>query len=290
MTNTILDEIKANKVDYDSIIKSASIRLNEPPGRYVSIIITARGRSNFIKPLVGSLRAAINDRDISITIVEHAPVLEHEEACFDLGVNYVGIPCVATAQFAKSLAFNVGVFVNPKAKWLLMHDIDCLVQEDFFDQLERNLSNKKPIAIQPFFDNRVLYCNEDLSREILNGEDFNTLNEQSAGIDTYVGKAPGGSIFITRHIFFQVGGYDPELFHGYATEDAFFWEKVSLVTNIFSANNPRIEIFHLYHETRMNSNPDFMKMLEISDAFVKLPINGKIKIIEHKRKLIEAWK
>lgn len=289
MTNTILDEINANKVDYDSIIKSASIRINEPPGRYVSIIITARGRSNFIKPLVDSLRAAIKDRDISITIVEHAHILEHEKACFDLGVNYVGIPCGATDQFAKSLSSNVGVFVNPKSKWLLMHDIDCLLQEDFFDLLELNLSNNKPIAIQPFYDNRVLYCNEDLTTEIISGRDFNTLNEQSEGIDIYPGRARGGSVFLTRDMYFLIGGYDPELFHGYAPEDTFFWNKISMKTNILSANNPIIEIFHMHHETRMKSNPNLIKMIEFSDTFIKLPIKDKMKIIEQKRKLIEAW-
>jgi len=289
MTNSILDQINANRVDYDSIIDSSTICYNDKLESYVSIIITARGRADFIKPVVESLRAAIGDRDISITIVEHAHALEHEDICIDLDLNYIGIPCGSTDQFAKSLASNIGAFVNTKSQWLLMHDIDCLVQEDFFDLLEHNIDKTKAICTQPFFNNRVLYCNKHLTTEILNGKDFNDLNKDHKGISTYPGKAPGGSIFFTRDLFFLVGGYDPELFHGYAPEDAFFWNKASMKTNIFSANSPIIEMFHMHHETRMNSNPDIMKMIRISEGFRKLSIKGKMKIIEHKRKLIEKW-
>lgn len=284
---TILDKIDRNKVNYNSIlngsVKSISVSYSS-----IKVIIPIRGRDDFISPTVKSLmKAGVNH----ITVVEHSNKLQHHGICKELGIYYIGIPCSEQAPFNKCLAFNVGAISVGDCDWLLMHDVDCMVQPSFFLNSLNNLALKKKDVIQPFNKRRVLYCNENLTKRIIEGRAIvDNLNESNPNIFTCEGQAPGGSIFIDRDLFFDVGGYDPELFSGYSPEDKMFWDKISVYSIIVSCDRPPSEVFHLHHEFMGGTNPLFKEMLNTSERFNKLSFRDKAYIINYKSKLLDKWK
>lgn len=291
--NTILSKIKSNPIDYVDILENSVQSLRYEGECDIHVIIGLRGRGEFVLPLMYSLIAAIKvswDRRIAITFVEHSSYPQHDIICEAQDFNYIWIKCGEEEQFSRGLSFNTGVLFGNKSRWILTHDLDCLVQKDFFDSLIENAYNHKTQALQSFNKRRVLYCNEDLSNKlIVGGADVNDLREGSEGIFTCKGEAPGGSIFMSRELFFKMGGYDPELFTGYAPEDAFLWEKMSLFETVASANNPVIDIFHLHHEFMGGTNPFLKDMIATNKYFKELTREEKLEIIEYKRKLIERW-
>ena len=97
--------------------------------------------------------------------------------------------------------------------------------------------------------------------------------------------APGGSIMVESDIFFEIGGYDPELFSGYSTEDAFFWSKLSTLCDIHSSDNPNIDIFHMYHTPNYNTNPLFSQMHHYWETFNNLTDVERLEFIGHKSRL-----
>jgi predicted glycosyltransferase involved in capsule biosynthesis len=226
--------------------------------------------------------------DISITFVEHDSTLHHEDLCVSSGVSYIGIKCKEGEPFNKCLAHNIGAIMSCDSEWLLFHDVDCLVQEFFFRDLLVNSKLYWSEAFQAFARNRVLYCSEDLTKKLVGGVvSVDKLTIDSDGITVGAEGAPGGSIFITRELFFFVGGYDPELFWGYSPEDKFFWTKVSICETITSCNN--IEIFHLHHEFLGRTNPSLRDMKRTMKEFLGLSKQDRFAIIEYKRELIERW-
>ena len=257
----------------------------------ICAVIGVRGRGEFIPVVVRSLQASAVNYNLGVVIVEHAHELQHEALCVSLGVMYIGIPCGKEEPYNRSLAFNIGVLFGPKSDYVLTHDVDCVVQTSFFDNLIKNLSNHDALAVQSFTKRRVLYCDQRLSNEIILGRvRADGLNENSVGIYTCPGQASGGSIFLTRDLFFSVGGYDPELFTGYAPEDQFFWYKMSMFTEVASADNPVTEIFHLHHQFMGNTNPRLKEMIDINDEFCTLRYTDKAEIIQYKQQLIKAWR
>jgi len=227
---------------------------------------------------------------VSVTIVECDTQLQHSGQCRKLGVNYIGIKTKKDEQYNRSLAFNVGAILSGKCEWLLTHDIDCVVKDNFFSNLLKNTRRHGSGAVQSFNKRRVLYCSTKLSKSLIRDEiDVNGLCEESDGISTCAGKAPGGSIFINRDLFFEVGGYDPELFYGYAPEDRFFWDKVSIYEEIRSASNPVTDIFHLHHEPMMGTNPELGRMIKIADTFGRLNYSEKLNIVKYKQEILSSW-
>ena len=283
----ILKTIQENNVNYRSVIKRSKVIMKTGES-YIRVIIPVRNRDDFIEPTIRSLNSWKGE--VAITLVEHDRKLKHKNKCKKLGVDYIGIKAKRDEPFNKCLAFNVGVLVSGNSEWLLMHDVDCMVQDRFFTNLLKNAHRHRSGAIQSFNKRRVLYCTDWLSKSLIRGvTDVNDLNEDSDGIFTCEGKAPGGSIFIKRDLFFTVGGYDPELFHGYSPEDRFFWDKVCVFGEICSANNPITDIFHLHHEYMGNTNPQFKKMLKIANAFGKLGYINKCEVIKYKQEILSSW-
>ena len=286
--DNLLQVIRDNAIDYNKIINEADVVMNDKDA-YIRVIVGVRGRKEFIEPTINSLNQG--GRMVSVTVVECDTRLQHKKRCINLGANYIGIKTRHGEQYSRSLAFNVGVILSGHCEWLLTHDIDCMVKDNFFSNLLKNAYRKSSYALQSFNKRRVLYCTDQLSKLIIRRKiSVNELEEGSEGIFTCKGKAPGGSIFITRDLFFDIGGYDPELFYGYAPEDRFFWNKMETCTTVGSANNPVTDIFHLHHEPMMNTNPDLNRMIQIADRFGGLNHIEKQNIIKYKQELLESWR
>jgi hypothetical protein len=284
----LIDHIDDGKIPYGTILKRAVIRSVETHLQEdVKAIIGVRGREDFLYPTITSLQ----DAGIThITIVEYAHELQHEHTCRWLDVNYVGVKCDESEMYNRSLAFNIGAIIAGDCEWLLTHDIDCMVQRTFLRNVLLNTLNKNLCAVQTFNKRRVLYCNEKLSDMLINQPELvNDLSEKSDGVFTCKGKAPGGSIFLSRSLFMSIGGYDPELFTGYAPEDRMFWDKMSCLCEVGSCDNPVTDIFHLHHQFMGNTNPKLNEMITMTNHFESLSRQEKMKIVEYKSKILSRW-
>ena len=285
--NSIIQLIQGNPIDYKAIIDNADISMRDDKA-YICAIIGLRGRKRFIEPTINSI---LNGGGmVAVTVVECDTTLHHKKQCVDLGVSYIGIKTKRGERYNRSLAFNVGAILSNHCEWFLTHDIDCMVKDNFFGSLLRNAHGRSLEALQSFNKRRVLYCSTQLSKSLIDHEiTVNNLNEDSDGISTYSGNAPGGSIFITRDLFFDIGGYDPELFYGYAPEDRFFWDKMSTRTVVGSADNPVTDIFHLHHKSMMGTNPELNRMIRIADSFCGLTQLQKQNIVKYKQEILSPW-
>jgi len=299
---TLFSEVESNRVDYELIrtLLVSNVVHNRPCD--INVIIPVMGRREFLAHTVKSLFNAIDNvnTDIIISVVEISAVSEHKDTCDVLGVNHFWLDIRYlmvgggvfnqgfgdNMMFNKSLAMNIGYIRSSKSRYVLFHDVDCLVKSDFFIKLLSNIEVKSAKAIQTFHLRRVLCLNKGLTDMIMNLTlDIENINSNTDGVNTPLPGAPGGSILIESEVFERVGGYDPELFCGYSTEDAFFWAKVSMICEIHTANNPPIDIFHMYHTPLYDSNPLFDRMHNIWTRFNNLNGNQKLEFIDKKPKL-----
>ena len=77
--------------------------------------------------------------------------------------------------------------------------------------------------------------------------------------------APGGSLYLSHERYLEAGGHDPQFCWGYGPEDALFYQKLELLEQIAFADDPPIEMIHLWHSPAQNTNPFRIAM----DMFVK---------------------
>lgn len=240
-----------NKINMEALSKELYFKNKVEDKMDISVIIPVRGRLEFQKPVVDHLLLASDNSavKISITYVEHSRVSEYLQ---HTPVSYIWVPCNEDSKFNKCLCFNIGVLYGPKADYYLFYDADLICRYDFFDQIIANLSD----AIQTFKGRRVLYANEALTGKIKQGAMFDEfLNDKHPDVTIGVPGAPGGSIFVSRDLFFKIGGYDAEFFHGYSIEDQFFFNKLLCFSNVESLHE--VDLIHLNHGSEHAKTPDF---------------------------------
>ena len=95
---------------------------------------------------------------------------------------------------------------------------------------------------------------------------------------------------IDRELFFEVGGYDPELFLANSPEDIFFWNKVDTIDKMHISDNPDIEIYHMNHRPTYYDNPLIDDMKDIHFTFMNISKEEKEEIVKIKSELIKEFK
>jgi predicted glycosyltransferase involved in capsule biosynthesis len=300
MKDDLIKHIKAKKFDYNKIKEDNIVIVQNPEELYdINFMITARGRREFSEPMYRSFLAAAEKSPLNITytVVEHSDNPEHSKFCKNNKINYIWIKPEEEKLFNKCLSYNMGAFFGPKSKYLLFHDIDCLVQSDFFLKLFDNILHKQCRAIQCFTGRRVLYINEQFTPKVTSGEfsvDDLSLDMSEVDLPRLGGKvmigAPGGSIMVERELFFEVGGYDAKLFLANSPEDAFFWEKVDTVDKMHVSDDPDIELYHMYHPPTWMNNPYVNEMQTINNSFKAMSTEDKKEIIQLKSDMIKEYK
>ena len=294
MIGELIDKLEISFTDFKKIKdENIFIKYDNEDFFDICVIIPVRGRSNFLNPLIYYFKKAERKTNLKVSyfVVEHSEFPEHSKVCKKNKINYFWIKSDKSEMFNKCLAMNVGAVYSNKSNYLIFHDLDCLVQSDFFINLYKNLENKKCKSIQNFFGRRVLYLNDVLtSKSISLDLDLDVLDEKTNGVSlpAFFG-APGGSITVDRNLFFEVGGYDEEFFLGNSPEDAFFWEKICVFTNFEISDEPKINIFHMNHPPTYYSNPFEFEMKRIYEIFKKSTIEEKKIFIEKKRKKIISY-
>ena len=300
----IKHKIQNNFFDYNKIKEDNVVIIRDSLKIIYDIhfIITVRDRIEFAKPMFKSFDHARNMvplLNIAYTVVEHSVNPTHSHFCKKNKINYMWIKAEQNDIFNKCLSYNMGVIFGPKSDLILFHDLDIVIQSDFFLKLEKNIKANNATAIQCFTKRRVLYCDEEITNRLKKEEinvDNLSLDMPGISLPKMGGKvmlgAPGGSILTERNLFFEVGGYDPELWLGYSPEDQFFWDKLSLKTVVYSCDNPDIEIFHMYHPPSYLINPELTRYQEILQSRWKhhLKKEEKLEIVELKKTLLKNYK
>lgn len=282
----LIDTVNSNKKNN---IYSLVYRRKPPKKYFISVVIPVRGRTHLLASNINSLKKSINktNKKINITIIEHSYEQEFKDLSKEMGLTYYFIKSEKNEVFNKSIAQNVGAIINKNSDYLMFHDLDCLVFEDFFINLIHELTIKNKLMLQNFKGRRLLYLNEETTNKILIGElNHNEINLDSDEIIKGETQAPGGSITVDKNLFFSVGGYDPELFYGHAPEDTFFWKKVETITQIDSSDN---EMLHMYHPTLEGTNKLFTVMFSYYQEFITLPKEKRLEFIDFKAKLLNKF-
>lgn len=297
----IFDILEKNKFFYKSIREKSYVSLLDNKEYDVNVIIGFRGRKEFLTPLIESLQDAflyykkINpSTTFCLTFVEHSEKSECKHDLVDI-TNYLWTPGNVVEQYSRSFAYNFGVKYSNKAKYYLLHDLDILVKKNFFEELFQNLNNSK--CIQPYGKRRVLYLSQELTRKVIDKEvDYNNLNEDSKDVfpPMFNGKphlgSKGGSVFIERDLFFEIGGLDPELFWGYAAEDQMLWDKIiTIIGEVDYADNPPIDMFHMWHPPTFMSNPLVYEMENYMMQFRNMKKKDRVKFLEIKKELFNEF-
>ena len=157
--------------------------------------------------------------------------------------------------------------------------------EDVAKEHFENIEKKGVNCIQTFNKRRVLYYNEEQTEKIINGEiQINEIDDS----DLKVGDccAPGGSILIKNSLFFEVGGYDPELFYGWSPEDLFFWDKIESMESIGITDNPKNEIYHMYHKPQNLNKEQMVNSEEKLNLYESIKKEYLTEIIKIKKEII----
>jgi len=293
MIDTILNEVINNPMDYDKIFDESFSYLPNVEEVDINFIITVRDRLSFASPMYNSFLKASKNSTLKIlyTVVEHSINRDHYDFCLANKINYIWIKANPNELFNKCLAYNMAALFTNKTKNYIFHDIDILVQSDFFNKLGENIENKKCNAIQCFTGRRVICCKPTLTEKIINGlVSPDEISMLSPEITIPKSGAPGGSIFVSRDLFFRVGGYDAELFLGYAPEDGFFWDKIDTVDKMEVSDNPPIELYHMHHKPSINDNPHYRHMISLITILYGCSFDDKIKLINFKEELIKKYK
>jgi predicted glycosyltransferase involved in capsule biosynthesis len=290
----LVNTFSANKIDYKKIKEENIVIIQTPEEAHdISLIIPVRGRVKFLKPTHTAFKSAIDKSglNVAITVVEHSELPEHSHFCKQNKLSYIWIKSESGKPFNKCLAMNTAVIFGPRAKYLMFHDLDCLVQSNFFNDIMSNISSKNCKAIQCFHGRRVLYLNDDLTNKVINGEiDVDIFKLGMLGINLpYAIGAPGGSIMVDKNLFFDVGGYDPELFYANAPEDIFFWNKINELSKMEVSDSPEIDIFHMNHPVTYNDNPRVQEMLTLSKSFSTAKPEERLEFIKIKRDILKEF-
>lgn len=296
----IFESLEKNKFDYKEIESKSYTNIIDPPMEYdINVIIGVRGRGDFLQPVINSFRKAAlyyNGKDsqkrFTITIVEHSEKPEHKEL-LDGKENYMWTPGNIVDQYSRSFAYNFGVKYGPKAKYYILHDVDILVKENFYEEIYLNLKDNK--CMQTYGGRRVLYMSQDLTPKVIKGEvDINTLNENSPNVTPpmYNGVlalgSKGGSILVERDFYYEIGGFDPELFWGYAAEDQIFWDKaITLLGEVAYADSPSIDMFHMWHPPTHTTNPLLYEMENYMLEFRGMNKKNRMNFINAKKELFK---
>lgn len=207
-----------------------------------------------------------------ILLVEHSPYPEMELIARKYNCEWIWIfldvrtPFLPFGQFNKALAYDKAFIYGTPASWYLFHDNDVLVPNDFWSRLDANVKRSGTQFIQPY-THRCLICLKPEAAEEMR-KDLARMDTPIPPEDIYelVPGAPGGSLYITRQRYLEVGGHDPTLSWGYGPEDSMFWDKLQTVEPIAYADEPPIELVHLWHPSSAPNNP----LLHQMNWFVKV--------------------
>lgn len=213
----------------------------------------------------------------SILLVEHSPYPELQSIAEAFECEYIWLfldPRMVTmplGQFNKALCYDKAFLFSSPAQWYLFHDNDVLVPKRFWELLDKNVERTHTQFLQPYTHRCLLNLKQTVAQIVR--ENISLIDEpldESMYFPLEPG-APGGSLYLTRQRYLEAGGHDPQFCWGYGPEDALFYHKLELLEPIAFADEPPIEMIHLWHPPAAALNPFRNEM----DFFVKIVFKQK---------------
>jgi predicted glycosyltransferase involved in capsule biosynthesis len=302
----LIELSRINRAPYDSLKKGIVLKYLSKEPRDINVIIGIRGRKDFLPVCIKYFKKAIEKSDlkVNITIVEQDNAQQYKDICKNLNVDYIFIPNSILKNgnsYNRSFCFNAGYLLANPSTWYLFHDIDILVDSSFFIKVNTYLKQKNLKWLQPYTKKRVLLLSPRITEYIIiNGGLRDDLSAAKCCYREAQTGSTGGSILVRDDIFMEAGGFDPEFFYGYGPEDSFFWSKLEVCNNPVGvmgshfygggtfADDPPIEVYHMYHEPMWYTNPDEKHMLYIRESFWKYSYEDKIKLIAEKKNTLKG--
>jgi len=226
-----------------------------------------------------------------ILLVEHSHLYEIEDIANEFNCEYI---CFKQneddsplGQFNKALCYDKAFLFSSPAEWYLFHDNDILVPNDFWGRLDANVQRTGTKSLQAYMQRSLLKLYPhvaDMMRE------DPAILDQGTHPGMYSQKNPvalGRSIYIHRDRYIDVGGHDPNVCWGYGPENRLFYNKLQVFEPISFADNPPIEMVHLWHPSVSKSNP-FLDVMNwfVSDYYEKLSLKDRIDIIQAKKVML----
>jgi hypothetical protein len=231
-----------------------------------------------------------------ILLVEHSPYPEIEQIAEEFHCEYIWffldprIPELPLGQFNKALCYDKAFLYGTPAEWYLFHDNDILVPKSFWNLLDANVERAKTQFIQPYTHRCLLNLKKvvaDMFRENLSLCDEPLDDSMYLPLKEAAG-APGGSLYLTRQRYLEAGGHDPQLCWGYGPEDALFYQKLELLETIAFADEPPIEMIHLWHPSAQILNPFRTEMdVLVKGIFREKSVDEKRGYMKYKEELLK---
>jgi glycosyltransferase involved in cell wall biosynthesis len=271
-------EFNKHKIEFNKIKYVSNIFKNSGD---INIIIPVKNRKDNLICLINNLQSVININNYNfiITVIEYNDNM-HQNFCICKQVNYISMNYKGH-EFNKSLIANFAYSFNNKSNieydYILFHDVDCIIKDNFFNEIFKlDYKNK---FIQPYYKKRVLMTTEIFANKIRkNQQNINNINDNTNGIILPDCGSPGGSIFMSKKMFENIGGLDYYYYYDYGPEDAMLFLKLLTLYQVEFSNSPNSEIIHLWHESNKNNNK-FYKSINY-DIFLLINDNYKKELIE----------
>lgn len=256
----------------------------------INVVIGVKGRDSYLKTTIryinNSIKQANLQDQVNIIICEHDSRPYYKLFCEENKIDYGFIDLNKSntdGLYSRSLVYNMAVKCFPSSEWWLLHDSDLLVPDAFFNKLKPLMTNSKS-WIQPYSNKMVLNITPEHTILLQQNNDY--IADLDIEILPYIQKnlpgAVGGSLLIKNDLFYEVGGYDHELFYGYAPEDAIFWFKLEcLYKKIENYHNwychfgsaeyaDDINMYHQWHMPETTKNPLLCLMTKIKQIYMGL--------------------
>ena len=233
-----------------------NVRINKIAEKYdIVTIIPFRGRWLHLEKTIESLieSSSYANCKIGFVIIENSnePIFKIDNISSKNNIHYRWINSGGKI-FNKCFCHNIGAGITD-SEFIHFHDCDLLVPYNFYESLINEL--RKNPAVQAFSGRKVNYIKEEPSINYFNGDDISDIIKNSDNYKEGTFGAPGGSIALSRDLFLNVGGFDPHFFWAYSIEDKFFWEKVEKYNKITTLDDPKIDLYHLWHPPGWGKNP-----------------------------------
>ena len=312
-------EITSNKeFIFDRRYKSESPQLN--------IIIGACGRLSLVNTVLDYLNVSAKvspfNKSVEITLLEMGdfPLLRKSAERQEVSYIFVPFSCSETEnKHSEGLAHNLSYLLAPSSPWYAFHCADTLVPTHWLTTVHEELQNPDLSFLQPFSERRLQYFNGEFTNHVVQGsnaisidglerqiQDKSLENREKFLMPQADPGAPGGCLFLRRKDFETVGGYDPEIFWGWAPEDTMMWVKQEHLhhgnnfdlkglnfwqpgyCHLGAATYPKkpIHLFHLAHAPSPRSKY-MLNMKKICDDFFKLEYEDKLKYFSKKRATLQ---
>lgn len=292
---TLWEQYKEYHLEETSCSKKRYVYEKTLPPR--KIVIPCLGRKENLVPTLKRLQMINLPREgyRPVTcIVEHSPFPDLDKIAMDFQCEYLWIfldprNCeLPVGQFNKALCYDKSFLFTSPAEWYLFHDNDVLVPRDFWRRIDENVERANTKFLQPYTHRSLLNTVKEVAETLR--ENVSLADEKLTEDMIYpiIPGAPGGSLYLHRQRYLEVGGHDPNFFWGYGPEDKFFFEKLKLLEPISFADEPPIEMIHLWHPSAENNNPFRFQMDWFTHVFFKgKTLDEKISYMKNKRNILE---